>query len=172
MRSGVTKAAGGITAIALGMNSVVQTNGAAVGTITSARVYDAKVSAFTSGTITSGYNFYGGGSSKSGAGVITSFANMALVDSTSATNNTNVLIGTATIPAGNYAIYSTDTDPSVLTGKLTVGSVDITDTGAKPTCDATTRGTFWVDEGGALVKDTVEVCAKDGADAYAWRTLY
>lgn len=37
---------------------------------------------------------------------------------------------------------------------------------------STTRGTFWVVQGAAGVKDTVEVCAKDAADAYAWRTLY
>jgi hypothetical protein len=42
----------------------------------------------------------------------------------------------------------------------------------KPTCDNTVRGTFWTAQGGTGVKDTVEVCAKDGADAYDWRTLY
>lgn len=43
---------------------------------------------------------------------------------------------------------------------------------AKPACDSTHRGTFWVAQGGAGVKDTVEVCAKDAADAYTWRTIY
>jgi len=43
---------------------------------------------------------------------------------------------------------------------------------AKPTCNSSNRGTFWVVNGGAGVKDTVEVCAKDAGDAYAWRTIY
>jgi hypothetical protein len=45
-------------------------------------------------------------------------------------------------------------------------------TAAKPTCDSTQRGTFWVTQGAAGVKDIVEVCAKDASDAYAWRTIY
>jgi len=52
------------------------------------------------------------------------------------------------------------------------GAVQIGDPGARPACDATTRGTFWIDEGGAGVKDTVDVCAKDAVDAYAWRNIY
>jgi hypothetical protein len=52
------------------------------------------------------------------------------------------------------------------------GGVRLNTATAKPTCDSTTRGTFWMAQGGAGVKDTVEVCAKDVADAYAWRTLY
>jgi type II secretory pathway pseudopilin PulG len=43
---------------------------------------------------------------------------------------------------------------------------------AKPACGAGTRGVFWVTQGGAGVKDNVEVCAKDAANAYAWRTIY
>jgi hypothetical protein len=33
-------------------------------------------------------------------------------------------------------------------------------------------GAFWVTQGGAGVKDPVEVCAKDAANAYAWRNFY
>lgn len=43
---------------------------------------------------------------------------------------------------------------------------------AKGTCDSTNRGKLFHTRGGAGVKDNVEVCAKDAADAYAWRTLY
>jgi hypothetical protein len=43
---------------------------------------------------------------------------------------------------------------------------------ALPTCDAAHRGTFFVVNSGAGVKDTVSVCAKDAADAYAWRAIY
>ncbi len=43
---------------------------------------------------------------------------------------------------------------------------------AKPVCDATTRGTTWFTRSAAGVKDAFEVCAKDAANAYAWRILY
>lgn len=52
------------------------------------------------------------------------------------------------------------------------GGVRLNTATAKPSCDATVRGTFWVTQGGAGVKDSVEVCAKDAADNYAWRTLF
>ena len=42
----------------------------------------------------------------------------------------------------------------------------------KPTCDDTHRGRLWQTYGGAGVKDSLEVCAKDVSDAYAWRALY
>jgi hypothetical protein len=72
--------------------------------------------------------------------------------------NGNVGIGTTTISTGQ---------------KLEVnGGIALNTATAKPTCSATTRGTFWVTQNGAGVKDNVEVCAKDAADAYAWRTIY
>lgn len=46
------------------------------------------------------------------------------------------------------------------------------DNGTKPACAAGIRGMVWYDAGAASVKDTFEVCAKDAADAYAWRVLY
>lgn len=54
----------------------------------------------------------------------------------------------------------------------TSGALRIGDEGTKPSCAAGERGTVWHDFGGAGVKDTVEVCAKDAANAYAWRVLY
>jgi hypothetical protein len=59
------------------------------------------------------------------------------------------------------------------TGKATFnGGVLLNTTTAKPSCTATSRGEFWITQGAAGVKDSVEVCAKDAADAYGWRTLY
>lgn len=75
---------------------------------------------------------------------------------TNFTNNGNVGVGVAA--------------PSQ---KLEVnGGVRLNTVTVKPTCGATVRGTFWAVQGGAGVKDNVEVCAKDAGDAYAWRTLY
>ncbi|MBI2888912.1 MAG: hypothetical protein HYY10_03240 [Candidatus Liptonbacteria bacterium] len=52
------------------------------------------------------------------------------------------------------------------------GGVRLNTTTSKPTCDSTQRGTFWVTQSAGGVKDSVQVCAKDAADAYAWRTIY
>lgn len=53
------------------------------------------------------------------------------------------------------------------------GGVRLNTATAQPTCDATNgSGTFWFTNGGAGVKDSLQVCAKDAAGAYAWRTLY
>ncbi|QXE90902.1 hypothetical protein [Geomonas subterranea] len=52
------------------------------------------------------------------------------------------------------------------------GGIRLNTATAKPTCSSTIRGTFWVAQGAAGVADTVEVCVKDAADAYAWKTLY
>lgn len=78
---------------------------------------------------------------------------------------TNLYVASAT---GNVGIGTNNP-----TEKLEVnGGMRLNTTTAKPTCDATHRGTFWVNQGAAGVKDNVEVCAKDAADAYAWRTIY
>jgi hypothetical protein len=45
-------------------------------------------------------------------------------------------------------------------------------TGQQPTCSVTHRGTFWVMAAAGGLKDTVQVCAKDAGDAYAWRSIY
>lgn len=38
---------------------------------------------------------------------------------------------------------------------------------AKPPCAASRRGKFWFTPAGAGAADTLEVCARDGAGAYA-----
>ena len=52
------------------------------------------------------------------------------------------------------------------------GSFRSIPTASKPSCASGIRGTYWYTQGGTGVKDDVEVCAKDAADAYAWRTIY
>ncbi len=71
-----------------------------------------------------------------------------------------VAIGTSSAPTSSSAALEVN------------GGVKLNTATAKPTCSSTTRGTFWVVQSGAGVKDTVEVCAKDAGDAYAWRTIY
>ncbi len=43
---------------------------------------------------------------------------------------------------------------------------------SRPACDASHRGRLWQTFGGQGVKDEVAVCAKDGAEGFAWRVLY
>lgn len=43
---------------------------------------------------------------------------------------------------------------------------------AKPTCDSTKRMYLWTVAGAVGVADTVEICTKDAANAYAWRALF
>lgn len=93
----------------------------------------------------------------------------------------DTMSGTLTLPANGLTV---GTNQLVVSGgnvgigttsparKLDVnGAIKIADEGSKPACDATTRGTIWMDFGGADVKDTVEVCAKKKKDTYAWMTL-
>lgn len=59
-----------------------------------------------------------------------------------------------------------------VTGTTTFnGQLDLNDPGAKPTCDSTTRGQLWYDEGGAGVADTFEVCIKSSGGTYSWKSV-
>jgi len=53
----------------------------------------------------------------------------------------------------------------------TVGALMLEDTGTKPTCDATHRGWVWMDKSGAATADTLEICAKNSSDTYAWYAM-
>ena len=61
---------------------------------------------------------------------------------------------------------------TAITSLNMIAAFNIEDAGSKPTCDSSKRGWLWMDDSGAGVKDTEEVCAKDAADAYAWRVIY
>lgn len=60
---------------------------------------------------------------------------------------------------------------SVANLRGTADGPDFEDPGTKPTCTSAERGIFFFDEGGAGVADTIEICAKNAADAYAWVAL-
>lgn len=53
----------------------------------------------------------------------------------------------------------------------TADGVKLHTQGTKSTCDSNVRGYIWIELGGIGVADTVEMCTKDGANAYAWRSL-
>ena len=52
------------------------------------------------------------------------------------------------------------------------GGLNLTTATARPACDAVVRGTFWVIQSAAGVKDDVSVCVKDALNAYAWFAIY
>lgn len=52
------------------------------------------------------------------------------------------------------------------------GAIRIKENGVQPTCDATYRGQLWNHFSATGVKDTAQLCLKDAADVYAWRTIY
>jgi hypothetical protein len=78
---------------------------------------------------------------------------------------------------GSFYIYNGDS-PSGITMRSPTGEIEATrfqiipNADGQPVCNSTTRGTLWMTNGGAGVKDAVQVCAKDATDTYAWRTLY
>src|SRR5262245_34396846 len=99
--------------------------------------------------------------------------------------------GTNAEPSGYLGLYTVDSSSTFAervrvtsTGSLGSGTktparelevnggVRLNTVTAKPTCDAAVRGTFWVTQRAAGVKDSVEVCAKDNVDAFAWRALF
>jgi len=125
--------------------------------------------------------FFGGydGTNMRNSGMIHSFATEAW----SATNaGTNLVF--ATTPNGSVTRtdrMTIDSNGGVSVGTTTAtaklniyGGGVIINPGAtgKPTCDVSQRGNQWNTFSGAGVKDSAEVCLKDAADAYAWRTLY
>lgn len=61
----------------------------------------------------------------SGGGAFTSNAGLVIEAQTVATNNSYLVLGTSAIPTGNWGIYSTSSNASVLTGSLGIGAVTV-----------------------------------------------
>lgn len=101
------------------------------GTIDDAR--GSEVQILLSGTdpvITNAYGFiandvYDG----SDSGSLTSLAGMAISDFTIGTNKTQLLLGTTTIPSGDYAIYSASNKDSYFDGDIDLNGNDILNVG-------------------------------------------
>lgn len=73
------------------------------------------------GTISNAYGSYTSAPSISGGGVITSMAGMAVESLSAATNNSELLLGTGTIPSGNFGIYNASTYPNYFGGNVGIG---------------------------------------------------
>lgn len=92
-----------------------------IGTVTNASgISLTPVSSFSnsvSGTVTNARGGYVRNAGK-GSLTITNQAGINIEALSAATNNTSILLGTTTIPSGNYGIYSTVTDSSIFSGPM------------------------------------------------------
>lgn len=111
----------------------------AIGTVTNASAISLiPVTSFSnsiSGTVTNARGAYVQNASK-GSLTITNQAGINVAPLTAGTNNTAILLGTITLPSGNFGIYSTITDASYFNGKIGIGDtspeveIDVTGTAA------------------------------------------
>lgn len=95
--------------------------------------------------------------------------------STATGGGTAIRISTSTSPTFVQPVY-VGQGTFTLTPKAALhvggGLLMVDSQGTEPTCDSSTRGLLWYNASGAGVKDNYSLCAKDAADAYAWRTIY
>jgi len=62
-----------------------------------------------------------------GAGTVTNQTGVVVAELTKGTNNTSILLGTTTVPAGDWCIYQSDDYNSRLNGQLSMNTHRITD---------------------------------------------
>lgn len=106
---------------------------------------------------------------------------MPIINQTTTSSMTDLLVNRTNTSSGtgeqNLADFRLETVSAFAITCDSSGATDgvcaphFQDGGAQPACDVAHRGWVWTNEGGAGVADTVEMCTKDAANAYAWRTL-
>ena len=103
------------------------------------------------------------------------------LNSTFSQNGVDLLDGTGQGISVSGAGMVPTTDGSALgsRGKAWAGTFTAVNTATlqltshvRPACDVAHRGLLNYVAGGSGVKDTVEMCLKDAADAYSWKTIY
>jgi len=122
----------------------------ALGTVSNvAGVYIRAVNSFggnsLTSTITRAYGSYIATSVKATL-TITSEAGQAIEEITTGTNNTNLLLGTGTIPSGSYSIYSASTRTNYFAGSIQLVDKDFilsTSTGTKIGTATGQKLSFW-----------------------------
>jgi hypothetical protein len=103
---------------------------ASMGTVTSvAGIRSQAVNSFSNAltaTVASAYGVYVSDNYNGGSGplAITGNAGIAIAAISAGTNNTGLLIGTTTIPSGNWGIYSAAADSSYFAGSLGIGTTN------------------------------------------------
>lgn len=96
-------------------------NGAAGIATSSTGFYAAITNSSGTATLTSVWGFRMAGITIANSGIITSAAAIAAANVTAATNNTQLLLGTTTIPSGNFGIYSSNTSDNYIAGRMGLG---------------------------------------------------
>jgi len=92
-------------------------------------------------------------------------------------SNTTVIGANATVTASNSIILGNNANVGIGTAaptqKLEIngGGMMLNTATAQPACGSSTRGLFWVGQGASGVEDSIQACAKDASNAYAWRNL-
>lgn len=94
--------------------------------------YDLNTSSGVTGALTNYYGLQALG--LTGAGTVTSQAGVNVSGFTKGTNNTEILLGTTTIPSGNFGIYQSDSNQNVFGGKVT-RKMSSNGTSGSPTTD-------------------------------------
>jgi hypothetical protein len=108
----------------------------------------------------------------------TSLASMSLYvsDRTATSGITRQLIeegqGQGTTNGFEYRLYDATPGAGTLVWSISQGGEPTWGSTTEGTCAAGLRGQVVMVHGGAGVKDTFRICAKDASDAYAWRTIY
>lgn len=106
---------------AAGLNGAVGNDGA--GTVTQAIGGLFGILNNSTGTITNAKGVQVSETTNTGGGAITSNAGLVVENHTAGTNNTNVLLGTATLPSGNFSLHNASTAVNVHRGDSRFGSV-------------------------------------------------
>lgn len=114
----VTHSSPSIITQARGMAAVVQNSSS--GTITNAYGSLSAILNTSDGTITNAFAAYA--QNVANTGPITNKAGIVIDNVTNGSNNTNLLIGTSTVPSGNYSICNTSTYNSVFSGNIGIGT--------------------------------------------------
>lgn len=89
------------------------------GTITEARAGVFRILDYSTGTITNAHTIYV--DNYDGSATVVGKTGIMISDITGATNNTELLIGTPTIPTGDFAIYNASTADSYFVGSVGIG---------------------------------------------------
>jgi|GEM_PF-1354811 len=80
--------------------------------------------------------------------------------------------GQSTTPMEEWRSYHATPGSGTLIMSIAGDAIPQWGTIAEPTCNSANRGKLVMVQGGAGVQDTFRICAKDAADAYAYRTIY
>lgn len=111
---------GNNVAMASGVSSQILVTGTLAST-TNGVAYQIELPTVSTGNLlTNNYGAWVRGGTVSGT--ITNEAGIAIENQTTATNNSELLLGTATIPTGNYGVYQSDTYNNYFAGNVGVGT--------------------------------------------------